>query len=167
MEIKEQLTKYAEYNLWANSRIAEVLSSAPDDVWLIEQKSSFTTLRATALHIYGAETIWLSRLTDNSILKLPGSDFKGTNREVLQLWQNASKNFVKFISDNSGEYFDSSCTFSNLKGEKFTIKVSDIIQHCFNHSTFHRGQIVTMLRFAGITELPSTDYITYIRQLGE
>jgi len=166
LEIKEQLVKYAEYNLWANSKLAETLRSSSDEIWLMEQKSSFTTLRATALHIYGAETIWFSRLTDNTILKLPGSDFKGTNADVLQLWQNASKNFVKFISANSGEYFNSSCTFSNLKGEKFTIKVSDIIQHCFNHSTFHRGQIVTMLRFAGITALPSTDYITYIRLLG-
>lgn len=167
MGIKEQLTKYAEYNLWANSKIAEILSAVSDDVWLLEQKSSFTTLRATALHIYGAEAIWLSRLTDNAVLKLPGSDFKGTNPEVLQLLLNASKNLVKFVTGNSVEYFGSSCTFYNLKSEKYTIKVSDIIQHCFNHSTFHRGQIITMLRFAGITPLPSTDYITYIRLLGE
>lgn len=166
MEIKEQLVKYAEHNLWANSKLAETLRSSSDEIWLMEQKSSFTTLRATTLHIYGAETIWLSRLTDNTIVKLPGSDFKGTNQEVLQLWLNASENFVKFISANSDEYLNSSCTFANLIGEKFTLKVPDIIQHCFNHSTFHRGQIITMLRNAGITKLPPTDYIAYVRVNG-
>jgi uncharacterized damage-inducible protein DinB len=35
--------------------------------------------------------------------------------------------------------------------------------HVFNHGTYHRGQLVTMLRQVGVTEIPQTDYIAFVR----
>ncbi|HET9131583.1 MAG TPA: DinB family protein [Terriglobia bacterium] len=37
------------------------------------------------------------------------------------------------------------------------------MQHLANHSTYHRGQITTMLRQLGVTPV-STDLIAYYRQ---
>jgi uncharacterized damage-inducible protein DinB len=37
------------------------------------------------------------------------------------------------------------------------------MQHLANHSTYHRGQITTMLRQLGVTPVP-TDLIAYYRQ---
>ena len=34
----------------------------------------------------------------------------------------------------------------------------EFIQHMINHSTYHRGQLVTMGRVLGITDAPGTDY---------
>ncbi|MFN2424735.1 MAG: DinB family protein [Cryomorphaceae bacterium] len=33
-----------------------------------------------------------------------------------------------------------------------------------NHSTYHRGQLVTMGRQAGLSTPPQTDYIFYVRK---
>ena len=52
----------------------------------------------------------------------------------------------------------------NLAGEEYKNTVSDIIQHAVNHGTYHRGQILTMLRQLGFTKLFSTDYIAYCRE---
>jgi uncharacterized damage-inducible protein DinB len=37
-------------------------------------------------------------------------------------------------------------------------------QHLANHGTYHRGQVVTMLRQLGVTTVPSTDLIAFYRE---
>jgi uncharacterized damage-inducible protein DinB len=37
----------------------------------------------------------------------------------------------------------------------------EYIQHCFNHSTYHRGQIITISRMLGLSGQPGTDYNYY------
>jgi uncharacterized damage-inducible protein DinB len=37
--------------------------------------------------------------------------------------------------------------------------------HCFNHSTQHRGQLITMMRTLGLDRIPATDLIVYQRSL--
>jgi len=34
----------------------------------------------------------------------------------------------------------------------------------FNHSTYHRGQLVTMMRQLGETNVPVTDFIAFARK---
>ena len=56
-----------------------------------------------------------------------------------------------------------------MAGKAYSNTVEEIIYHVVNHGTFHRGQIVTMLRsngidkLAGSEELSSTDLISYLR----
>ena len=38
-----------------------------------------------------------------------------------------------------------------------------MLLHLFNHQTFHRGQLVTMLRQNGIEKIPATDFIVFSR----
>ncbi len=40
----------------------------------------------------------------------------------------------------------------------------EIIHHGLNHSTYHRGQIVTIARNLGITDPLPTDFMQYLRQ---
>jgi uncharacterized damage-inducible protein DinB len=38
----------------------------------------------------------------------------------------------------------------------------DFIQHAMNHSTYHRGQLVTIGRNLGYIDAPMTDYNFYL-----
>jgi uncharacterized damage-inducible protein DinB len=43
---------------------------------------------------------------------------------------------------------------------------SGMFFHIMNHSSFHRGQLVTMLRNAGFEgKMPRTDMIVYLREV--
>jgi uncharacterized damage-inducible protein DinB len=42
-----------------------------------------------------------------------------------------------------------------------------MIHHCMNHSTYHRGQIVTIARNLELTDPPSTDFMRYVRLKSE
>jgi uncharacterized damage-inducible protein DinB len=50
-----------------------------------------------------------------------------------------------------------------MNGKPGAFVMSDLLVHVLNHSTFHRGQLVTLLRQAGATALPATDFTEYRR----
>jgi uncharacterized damage-inducible protein DinB len=157
------LKKYTAYNLWANKRVIIKLVSLPEKMLNKELKSSFRSITLTVLHMYDAETIWLNRLEGISLNEWPAKNFKGSPAEAMQLLEYASIKIADYTNNISGDSLYNDCTFTSLEGKPYTMKIYDIIQHCMNHSTFHRGQIITMLRELDIAELPSTDYIAYLR----
>ncbi|MCC7158147.1 MAG: DinB family protein [Ignavibacteria bacterium] len=165
--MNDLLLNYAKYNLWANKRITDKFKDLSAEAWIKEQKSSFPSLRQTLLHIYDAETIWYNRLIGISLTKWPSERLKCTKEEATQLMLEASKNLVEFLNVLTSENLNLFCDFRSLEGKEYSMKVYDLIHHCLNHSTYHRGQLVTMLRNLDIDDIPSTDYIAYLRQNGQ
>lgn len=162
--MKELLTDYIKYNIWANERICKVFASLTPALLDKEVKSSFNTLRKTIYHIWGAEWIWYQRLHGVNPTSFPDDTFKGDFAEFqLEFLQQSGKYFV-YISNATDKELSKELTHTNMKGDKFSNKISNILIHLMNHSTYHRGQIVTMLRNLGVTQIPSTDFIAYIRE---
>ena len=159
--MKSIVEQHTSYNVWANTIIVEQLTQHPD-LLDIEVKSSFATLRKTLLHIWDAEYIWLQRLKGESIENWPSKDFE-PGISLGKMVENSGA-FNTFVKEQEETFFSSSTVYKNLKGDSFTTSNHGIIMHCMNHSTFHRGQLVTMLRGLGHEgTLPSTDLITFLR----
>ncbi len=163
--MKSLLTKYTTYNYWANKRIIDKLRSLPEDMLLQEQKNSFRSIHATIMHINDAEIIWMKRLKGISLNKWPSEDFKGTPNEALDRLEASSLDIKNYVMGITDEKLQENISFNSLDGKNYTMKIDEIIQHAVNHSTFHRGQIVTMLRNLDVTGIPSTDFIAYLRSI--
>jgi uncharacterized damage-inducible protein DinB len=43
--------------------------------------------------------------------------------------------------------------------------VWQMLLHCFNHASYHRGQVVTMMRQFDLDEIPALDLVVYQRSL--
>ncbi|MEO8511980.1 MAG: DinB family protein [Ignavibacteria bacterium] len=155
--------KYTFYNYWANKKLINKLNAIPGELLSRELKSSFTTITKTILHMYDAETIWLKRLEGVSLTEWPSVHFKGSDEDALRALERSSFEIAEYVINVSDEKLHGESSFTSLNGKVHTMKGYDIIQHCMNHSTFHRGQIITMLRGLDINDLPSTDYIAYLR----
>jgi uncharacterized damage-inducible protein DinB len=54
--------------------------------------------------------------------------------------------------------------YYDKKKQSFKTPVVDVLMHLFNHSAYHRGQLVTMIRIAGGTKIPATDFIAFVRK---
>ncbi|HYV42997.1 MAG TPA: DinB family protein [Thermoanaerobaculia bacterium] len=52
-------------------------------------------------------------------------------------------------------------SYVNVKGETWPYPLHEMLVHVVNHSTYHRGQVATMLRQLGKTPL-STDYLVLL-----
>lgn len=58
---------------------------------------------------------------------------------------------------------DKNITYTNSRGEEFTNTIAEILTHIANHTSHHRGQLMTELKNCGIPTL-KTDYIFHKRE---
>ena len=164
--IKQMLVEYARYNLWANENLIILFRSLDDALMSEHVESSFPSIRKTLLHIWDAESLWLERLHGHSPTDFPSKNFVGSNKDVFEGLLNTSQKLVQFVEDKPAIFFRDKCTFSLISLQtEMTQLVREMIQHTFNHSTFHRGQLITMCRQLNISPIPRTDYIIYSRYI--
>jgi uncharacterized damage-inducible protein DinB len=53
--------------------------------------------------------------------------------------------------------------YYNSKREYFKQPIFQMLLHVFNHGTYHRGQLVNMLRQLAVEKIPQTDFIVFSR----
>jgi uncharacterized damage-inducible protein DinB len=161
--MKEYLLRAAQYNIWANDRFIKVLTSLDDGVLDLEIISSFPSIRKTLLHMWGAEDIWLQRFQGAEKPEWKAIGFEGNIQELCDLWARSSKGMLELIEQSDNNGLARRITVISMKGDRYEDELGAALQHVFNHSTYHRGQLVTMLRQAGITTIPGTDLIAFVR----
>jgi uncharacterized damage-inducible protein DinB len=160
--MKNTLKAYTSYNLWANNEMIKCVEQLSQEQLHQTITSSFNSVFKTILHIWDAEFIWLQRMQGNPIKDWP-SKMMDKDGFSTNLFLAGSANFNDFVNAASDSFFEQNCQYTNLKGEHFSSPFSSVIMHCMNHGTYHRGQLVTMFRQVGLTEIPSTDFITFER----
>ncbi len=157
------LLKYAQYNYWANDILFSLAEKELDEEMLDREiVSSFPSMKKTIYHIWDAEFIWLKRLKGQSLSDWPGKSFKGTYSEAVKNILLNNLEFVEYVNEAADDLLKL-FSYKNIEGKIFSNPVWESIHHCMNHSTYHRGQVVTMLRQLEVTVIPSTDFITYCR----
>lgn len=163
--MKEILIDYTKYNVWANRIIIEVLLTIPKEKWDLELGGSFGTLRKTVYHLFGAESIWMQRIEMKENPEFPTPDLDTDITKVCKEWQDISLKLHAFVEKQYDDRaFAHEFIYKSIKKDIFKNRVYDVIHHCMNHSSFHRGQLVHMARELGVTKIPSTDYITFCRE---
>ena len=162
--MKQIILEYAEYNLWANKKLGELLKKEKEELLERELKSSFKNIRLTIFHLWDAEVIWQKRIKGESLTEWPSKSIKETGMAFLDAWNNSSESLLEIVKNLSEEELSREISYKNLKGEEFKQPLYQILMHLFNHGTYHRGQLVTMLRNAGVEDgIPQTDLIAYYR----
>ena len=152
------MKNYADYNLWANATLINWLRTKPADVLAKEVPSSFNTIKATIVHIWKTQRYWLSVIKRS---EPDGFDeFTGTLEDAFKGLVEQSDIFADYVKEMTSDSIEEAtlvvspwfqCDFQNF----------EYIMQVMNHSTYHRGQIITMGRNLGFTDAPMTDYNFY------
>ncbi|RYE26450.1 MAG: DUF664 domain-containing protein [Sphingobacteriales bacterium] len=154
--MKETLLTLAKYNLWANGRMVDAIAKLPDEKLKQELVSSFPTIQKTVWHCVRAESIWMQRLNlvENPVWL---DDSERPINELCDMWLENSKALIAFVEK---QFDDNSFThvFEFYRDKHpYKMQVYHTLLHAVNHNTYHRGQLVTMLRQVGVTKIPVTD----------
>jgi uncharacterized damage-inducible protein DinB len=158
------LDKLTEYNLWANEKISNYIDLAGEITADKEILGSFHSIRKTMFHIWDAQVIWMKRLNGESLNTWPSHSFKGNLEEAIAGFIDSSMDYVRFTKKlTNGDHYKI-IEYHSTDGTAFLNSIEDIVMHVMNHSTYHRGQIITMLRLAGFDKVGSTDFIRYKRE---
>lgn len=144
------LAEIMNYTQVADARIIEVF-----------EKNTFIPAKAITLfsHVLNAQHIWANRIVQRAPL------YSVWEEHLPMAFASISKhNFELFAFIFENVDLTTEITYSNSSGFTFTNVVQDILFHAFNHSTYHRGQIASLLK-ANAIHPPVTDYIMIKREM--
>jgi uncharacterized damage-inducible protein DinB len=162
--MKELLLSYAAYNAWANDLLLGTIGALPEAAQRREVVSSFPSLRATMLHMLDAESMWWQRVHLQEKVTRPSETFEGDGAALSTALRKLDGQWLDFVARSGEHVFTHVFHYQNTKREQFKQPVCQVLQHLFNHNTYHRGQLVTMLRQLGVEKIPGTDYILFTRK---
>lgn len=146
--MKDKLIDLFEYTYHFNNEMIKVIS----------ENISKTDEKTISLinHTLNAQQVWNSRILDEKSFEVwqinPFESLSEINHQ----------NYLKSIRIIENSDFDKRIEYHNSRGAKFENTVFEILFHAVNHSTYHRGQINSLLKQNGIEPI-LTDYIFYKR----
>lgn len=162
--MKQVLQQYAAYTIWANQRLFECISGLTEEQIDKEITSSFPSIRKTILHMWDAESIWWQRLKLAEHIDRPSESFNGDFSELSKKVMAQAKQWEEWISQATDNQLNHVFAYQNTKKEQFKQPVYEMLLHIANHGTYHRGQLVTMLRQLGVEKIPGTDFVLFCRK---
>lgn len=158
---KAYFLELANYNNWTDDTAIEWLNQIDNEQWSQHIASSFSSVKQTVIHLVSAKRIWIDFWTLVPDPVYLSSGFKGTKEELITLWKKASVDLKMFIENFPEENYLQPVTFIYPDGRKGQMIFWQTFLHFINHATFHRGQLVTLLRQTGFTNFSNTDLATY------
>jgi uncharacterized damage-inducible protein DinB len=163
MVTPELLSNLFQYNLWADRRLLDVCATLNTEQFTRNLGSSFGSVRDTLAHLYGAEFIWNERFQGRSPAGLPkGSDFPDL-ASVRSKLEEMDLYFVDYVSKMTQQDLDRVIHYKTAAGTEFSNPLWQSLHQLTNHGSYHRGQLVTLLRQLGVKPV-STDLIGYYRE---
>ena len=161
--MKELLVQFSNYHLWANGLLLDTIIALPQEKQQAIVKSSFNSLYKTLLHMWDAESIWWQRLNQYELIIKQSENFSGGMKDLSNAMPQQSTQWKEWIANNNEEALKGNFTYTNSRKEHFEQPVYQMLLHLFNHGTYHRGQLVTMLRQLDVEQIPGTDFIIWSR----
>ena len=161
MSTKSLISNHTNFNVWANERIVNWLSNNGTELLYKETSSSFSTIDFTMQHMVRTQRFWTAFLCQEDISNFAWKVHEGAALQTLVDLKSTS-----VLMKEKFDVFTEADLLQQLKLDmpwaKNELSRYEYIMHVINHSTFHRGQIITMARAIGITEhIPGTDYNIY------
>jgi uncharacterized damage-inducible protein DinB len=155
-----QVKELYEYNRWATARVFEAVSRLTPEEYTKDMQSSYRSVRDTFVHVIFAEWLYLQRVkkTPAGALWSP-LDFP-TPSKLKDRWVPLIEEEMAFVATLTDGGLKSPITYMNFAGEPYTYPLWQILQHVINHSSYHRGQITTMMRQLG-GRPEASDFLLY------
>ena len=155
------LRNFLAFARWANRMILGAVAPLTPEEYARPIGGSFGSVQGTLAHICGADWVWLERFQGRSPRAMP----EGYDRLPLDAlgrkWSEAEAGQDAFIATLTQGRMAEPLSYVSFAGDSFTRELGDALLHLANHGTYHRGQVVTLLRQLG-HKAPSTDFLRYV-----
>jgi uncharacterized damage-inducible protein DinB len=160
MVVTELLQNYARFNQWAHKRLLDLINKLSAEQHHLIVPSSFDSLYKTVFHVWGAESLWLGRLNQAPIT-ITGDPFNESMQDLSVALESIDQLLAEWVESKDDDLLVKKLHYHNKAGLPFSQSYDLLLHHIFNHSTYHNGQLVTMLRALGIQNIPATDFVAW------
>lgn len=156
----QQIRRLHAFHRWATDRVLAALGTITPAQLDKPCGGSFATGRGLLRHVLGAEQLWFERWNGTSPRTLPDYPLSFAAHDFHAHWLRLAEKQQRFMEALTVERLAEDLTYVNIKGETWTYPFADVLLHCVNHGTYHRGQLAHLLRDLGLSA-PSTDFLIY------
>ncbi len=154
-----------DYSTWASLRLLDSCAQLTDEQWTRDLSSSFPSVRDTFAHLLGAEWLWLRRWQGRNPTERPAWSAAPSVEDLRRVLHEIDAERAELVARCTEDDVARVIHFNFLSGQPGSQRLGATMMHAANHSTYHRGQVVTMLRQMGVAP-PSTDLFGYDQQTG-
>jgi len=159
MELKTYLEELYEYNYWANKRYLAVATSLTEEQLFRKQGHSWDSVHAVIVHMMSSERMWPQRWRGQKGEFLNAKDFP-TVASIREYWVDVEKDMRAFIEGQTEMTLMSNVTYTNPKGETFTLPLWQMVVQPPNHNTHHRGELAAMFALMDVPH-PEEEIVQY------
>ncbi len=163
MVTPELLRFMFQYNQWADRRLLDACAALNNEQFTRNLGSSFSSVRDTVAHLYGAEYVWNERIQGRSPSALISGAAYPDLASIRAKLEEMDIYYIDYISKLTQQDLDRVIQYKGFTGDEFSNPLWQSLHQLTNHASYHRGQIVTMLRQLGVKPV-STDLIGYYRE---
>jgi uncharacterized damage-inducible protein DinB len=153
------------YNGWATHRLLEASQLLSPSAFTRDLGTSHGSVRGTLVHILWAEWIWLQRWRGSSPKQIFLDDQYPDVGAIESRWGEVERDRQDFIARLADDQLLAAVSYENLQGQRWAYPLGRMMQHVVNHSSYHRGQVVTLLRQLH-QAAPATDFLLYFDEGG-
>ncbi len=158
----QEILALFEFDTWAADRTIESVSSVPEQRYLEDLRSSHGGIHGTLVHVYGSNMVWLHRWKSDSPFEPVRVSEIPTLGVLKNRWMEYQADLNGYLGTLNEAQLNGFLSYNDLKGNPQSEPLFQQMQHMVNHASYHRGQIVTMLRQIGSKPI-ATDLIMFYR----
>jgi uncharacterized damage-inducible protein DinB len=163
MVTPELLRVLFQYNQWANRKLLDACSALTNEQFTRDLGSSFRSVRDTLVHLYGAEWVWNERIEGRSPSSLhSGSAFPDLSSVRAKL-EEMDSYYLDYVTRLTPQDLERVIRYKSFAGDEFSNPIWQTLHQLTNHGSYHRGQVVTLLRQLG-AKAATTDLIAFYRE---
>jgi uncharacterized damage-inducible protein DinB len=159
----ELLRLLFQYNQWADRRMVEACSALTNEQFTRDLGSSFRSVRDTLVHLYGAEWVWNERIEGRSPMSLVAGTGFPDLASVRTKLEEMDNFYIEYVTRLTPQDLERMIHYKSFAGDEFSNPLWQTLHQLTNHASYHRGQIITLLRQLGAKPV-TTDLIAYYRE---
>ena len=159
MQLTSYLQHLYDYNYWANKRYLAVAETLSEEQLFRKQGHSWDSVHAVLVHMMSSERMWPMRWRGETGTFLAPKDFP-TAVSIRDYWVEVERNMRGFLAEQTEQTLIRDVTYTNPKGETFTLPLWQMVVQPPNHNTHHRGELAAMFALMDIPH-PEEEVVQY------
>jgi len=159
---KPTLKELNTYTDWARDKAFELVRELSDEQLDRAFEMGLGSIRNTLHHIWAAERIWLDRWTVGGQPKFVQPEAGLPLAELHERARATAAERDGLLAKKTEAELGAKLTFTNIKGETYSLPLGGQMLHVCNHGIYHRAQFMNMFRRVGGAVPPrGLDYVFF------